>query len=386
MTQHNLVRQVNSRPAWLADIVLALIASCITVGVSIAHTTRGHDSPVAIALAITGGLGLLARRRFPVGIWIIAVVCTSAAIQFTDGRTAVAITCDVALYTIATHRPRRLAEACCAITVVIFATSIFFTSDFAWGPDIIGPTATLVAAVAFGEAVASRRAYLAATEERARRAEETRDEEARRRVVEERLRIARELHDVIAHHITVISAQAGSASQLLHTDTDGAEAALRHVRQASRSVLEELAGMLHLLRRGDEAGATMPAPNLDALPQLLETFASAGLDIAANISDAGYPLSPTTDLVAYRIVQEALTNAHKYGDGRVELWMEDRNHTLYIHIRNQRVPRPDTPSGGFGVTGMKERASAVRGTVEAKIEDDGAFHVRAHLPMEQETK
>lgn len=135
-------------------------------------------------------------------------------------------------------------------------------------------------ATAVGDAVRSRRAYVAAMQDRAERAEQALEEEARRQVVEERLRIARELHDVVAHHIAVINVQAGVATHLLRDDPAGAEAALAHVRQGGRSVLDELAGILNVLRQPDDRSESMePLPTLDQLDQLVATFAAAGLRI-----------------------------------------------------------------------------------------------------------
>jgi signal transduction histidine kinase len=150
---------------------------------------------------------------------------------------------------------------------------------------------------------------------RAQQAETTREEEAQRRVAEERLRIAQELHDVIAHHVSVINVQSGVARHLLQRDPDRAGVALDVVREASRAALAETAQLVGLLRNDEEGLPTSPAPGLDRLDELVEATRRAGLEV--QLQRVGQPLvvAPAADLVAYRVVQEALTNALKHGAG-----------------------------------------------------------------------
>jgi signal transduction histidine kinase len=242
-------------------------------------------------------------------------------------------------------------------------------------------------AAAAGDAVRSRRAYVAAVEERARRAEESREVEARRRVVEERLRIARELHDVVAHHIAMISVQAGVATHVLRAQPDAAAQALAHIRQASRTVLEELSVMLSVMRQSSESSApTEPAPSLERLDELVGTFHTAGLAVEFELSGQPRALPPTVDLTAYRVVQESLTNVHKHGGGaraRVEVGFAPDQ--LRIDIRNVGGKVAATPNGtGHGLLGMRERATAVGGSLSAGPTDAGEFRVRAVLPLPPE--
>ncbi|WP_258040299.1 sensor histidine kinase, partial [Streptomyces sp. SM9] len=176
-----------------------------------------------------------------------------------------------------------------------------------------GIFAWLGLAAAAGDAVRSRRAYITAIHERADRAERTREEEARRRVAEERLRIARDLHDVVAHHIALVNVQAGVAAHVMDRRPDQAKEALAHVREASRSALDELRATVGLLRQsGDPEAPTEPAPGLARLDDLAERFRNAGLPVEIACPDRGDPLPAAVDLAAYRVVQEALTNVHKH--------------------------------------------------------------------------
>ena len=222
-------------------------------------------------------------------------------------------------------------------------------------------------------------------EERAERAERTLEEEARRQVVEERLRIARELHDVVAHHIAVINVQAGVATHTLRDDPAGAEAALVHVRQGGRSVLDELAGILSVLRQpGDQPASIEPLPTLDQLDQLVATFTAVGLDVEWRTSGAHRPISPTLALAAYRIIQESLTNAHRHGRGsRARLRLDYHPDTLRIEVTNDTATNNDEHRvrPGHGITGMRERVTATGGTFDAGRMPDGRFRVRATLPL-----
>jgi signal transduction histidine kinase len=230
--------------------------------------------------------------------------------------------------------------------------------------------------------VRSRRAYVAAIEERARRAEETREEEARRRVVEERLRIARELHDVVAHRMAVINVQAAAAAHLLQTDPTAAATSMEHVRASASTVLEELGSLLHVLRRGDEDTPLEPSPTLADLGALIASFAPSGLVVDRR--DEGNPpaLPESLQVTVYRLVQEALTNAHRYGDGRAGLTIVYEPEALRLEIANRPGAIGRSAAGtGLGLVGMDERVAAAGGTISHGLRDDGMFVVQVRLPV-----
>jgi signal transduction histidine kinase len=238
-------------------------------------------------------------------------------------------------------------------------------------------------ATAVGDATRTRRAYVAAVEERARRAEQNRDEEARRRVAEERVRIARELHDVVAHNIAVINVHAGLAEHSVRTRPEQAEASLAHVRQAARTVLDELATILTVLRQtGDPPAPTEPVRGLSQLGELLDSMAAVGLRVEHRQGGVARPLPPVVDWAAYRITQEGLTNAHKHGGtGTAELRIDYRADAVGIDITNPVAAGPKGPgSTGHGLTGMRERAIAIGGTLTAGPAGAGRFRIHAVLP------
>jgi signal transduction histidine kinase len=222
--------------------------------------------------------------------------------------------------------------------------------------------------------------------ERAERAEHALEEESRRRVIEERMRIARELHDVLAHHISVINVQEGVAAHLLRADPSGAEEALGRVRRGAASVLDELSSILSVIRQSDEAtSATDPLPTLDDLERLIAEFANVGLDIEWHIAGAPRPAAPAIGLAAYRVIQESLTNAHRYGcHHRATLQLTYECGALHVEILNDiDADRRVGTRRGHGTVGMRERVAAAGGTIEIGSSAGGQFRVHATLPTER---
>jgi signal transduction histidine kinase len=237
----------------------------------------------------------------------------------------------------------------------------------------------LVAAV--GDALRNRSSYLRSVEERARQAEHARDLEAQRRVTEERLRIAREVHDLVAHHIAVVSVQAGVAEHLFDRDKEASRQALGQVREAASSVLHELGGLLGLLRGSGPAELSRePSPDVSDIPHLLESLEAAGL--AVRWEQFGTPgvLPAALELTAFRLLQESLTNAHKHGDGSAHVVVSYHDDGLDICVENRVGCTPATAGGGYGLVGMSERVGAVGGTLSAAQTADGRFLVQARLP------
>ncbi|HWF22703.1 MAG TPA: histidine kinase, partial [Acidimicrobiales bacterium] len=250
---------------------------------------------------------------------------------------------------------------------------------------------TVAAALFLGWAVANRRAYVAEIKDRAERAERTKEEEARRRVDAERLRIARELHDVVAHSIATINVQAGAGAHVLPDQPEQAGAALAAIKASSKEAMRELRAILDVLRQVDEADPTAPAPSLDQLDVLVTAARRAG--VSTEVSVVGEPrvLPPTVDLAAYRIVQESLTNVLRhagpasasilltYGEDHVVVQVDDDGRGT-THPRDGGAVRE-----GHGITGMKERASVAGGSLDAEPRDNRGFRVRACLPTRATT-
>lgn len=235
---------------------------------------------------------------------------------------------------------------------------------------------------AFGEFIAARRAHLREVEERLRRAEAERDRQARLAVAEERNRIARELHDVLAHSLSVMIAQADGASYALRTDPELAGRATRTVADTGRSALRELRGLLDVLHDPAEDGAWTPQPDAAALGELVERVRRPDLPIRFELTGNVEELPTGLGLAVYRIVQEALTNVLKHGGGAAEVRVDVGGGAVVLDVADGGAPGPrDLPSTGNGLGGMRERAVLYGGTLTAGARPGGGWRVRAELPV-----
>lgn len=378
------MRGVLARHVIPVDCVLAAVIAVFTVTAPHPDALPGAVLPLSAKVAgALAALALAGRRWRPRTSFALVVVCTAGAFSLAGSVPIYIIAVPVGLYTVAVRTDRRttvfalvLSTFALVVAVAVVSVDLRFFVDGATG--LLGWSA-VVATV--GDAVRSRRVYLAATEERAVRAERTREEEARRQVVEERLRIARELHDVVAHHVAVVSVQAGLAGHLILKQPQAAQQALRQVQRASAAILDDLAGILGVLRQpGEQDQVAPPAPGLWQLDELVDSYVAAGLLV--QLSTAGQPreLNDSAGLVAYRVVQEALTNAHKHGGPSVRVVVTYTRGDVVLDVVNlRRHPRPEQPGTGLGLTGMRERAVAVGGTLEVRDAAD-EFRVRLTLP------
>lgn len=239
---------------------------------------------------------------------------------------------------------------------------------------------------ALGVAIRSQRQYIEAIRQRAIHAEESREAEARQKVSEERLRIARDLHDSVAHHISVISVYTGLARTSLSASDNQAESALANAQEAARSVLAELQHIVHILRDPEHDGANprQPAPDFESIQDLVQSFEGSGLDVTLRVHGCRDPISSATGLVAYRVVQEALTNARKHGSGGADIDITRNSPMITIVVTNgvdeSRQPGSTTRGTGHGLIGMRERVRMIGGSLDHAVEN-GTFTLRAELPL-----
>ncbi|KUL68049.1 histidine kinase [Streptomyces sp. NRRL WC-3605] len=350
--------------------------------------TWGLRTPDALSLLLMtlGAAALVLRRRAP--ITVLAVTGTLSLAEFATGdpRAPVAMAAVVALYTVASTTDRSTTWRIGLLTVTVLTGSAMLAGPLPWySQENLAIFAWTGIGATAGDAVRSRRAVVTAIRERAERAERTREEEARRRVAEERLRIARDLHDVVAHHIALVNVQAGVAAHVMDKRPDQAKEALAHVREASRSALDELRATVGLLRQsGDPEAPTEPAPGLDRLDDLAGTFRNAGLLVDVARADPDTTLPAAVDLAAYRVIQEALTNVQKHaGPGaRAEISVVRVGPNIEITVLDDGSGQDGgTAGGGHGLLGMRERVSALRGTLTTGPRYGGGFRVHAILPV-----
>jgi signal transduction histidine kinase len=223
-------------------------------------------------------------------------------------------------------------------------------------------------------------------EQRAIRFEQEQAEAARRAVTEERQRIARELHDIIAHSVSVMTMQAGAVRRLLRPDQERERESLLSVEQTGRDAMSEMRRLVGLLKDEDAAAPYSPQPGMQSLDALIATVREAGLPVDVIFEGEQHDLAPGVDLTAFRVIQEALTNALKHAD-RARAWVRVcwTGDELRIEVGNEGHVRPDRTPGGFGHAGMRERLSLYGGRLESGPDNKGGYVVRAYLPVRSET-
>ncbi|MFF2507524.1 sensor histidine kinase [Streptomyces sp. NPDC058067] len=353
--------------------------------------------PAVVLIAISC-LALLWRRRHPFGVLVVAIGCAILlqGFDFRAGPLGMMSPVILSVYTVAVCTDRRTAWTTAGVSAALLVVGAMVADPRTWlAPDNAAMVAWMALPAAIGDGVRSRRAYVTAVEERAEHAERTREQEARQRVADERMRIARELHDVVAHHIALINAQAGVAVHLVERRPEHVLTALEGIRDVSQSALDELRVTVGLLRQPDETAAPRdPAPGMKQVPALLTSFERAGLAVKQTLSGDPAPLSPAADLAAYRIIQEALTNVRKHaGVDKARLDLSYRPGGLTITVEDDGRAKAASPEPGHdhrdghghghghGLIGMHERAVTVGGRVQAGARAGGGFSVTAELPL-----
>jgi signal transduction histidine kinase len=363
---------------------VALAAVVLLAGHWQAHTgSGGHPlDGNGIVELLAGSLALVWRRRAPLLVYAVAVACTCAYLGTGHPPGPVMIAPFAALIEVVRTRPSAWIAA-----TVLGGTAISLAHGIGNGWTLAIPLFAAgwsSVAATFAAGLRVRRWFVAETEARMRWAQRTRDEEGRRRMAEERLQIAREVHDVVGHSLAVISLRAGVAEHLLDSRPDQARPALRAIRQVSKQALAELRVELATLR-GDSDGAAerAPTPGLAALPGLVSRMRDAGLPVQLDIDGDTANIPDVVAAAAYRIVQESLTNVARHAnsaqtnvrasvrDGSVEVEVADRGPGM----------RSGEPYGG-GITGMRDRAAALGGSFAAGNQHDGGFRVWAALPLD----
>jgi signal transduction histidine kinase len=411
----------------LADAAIALAVLAATA----ATTFTGHQPAtangraVAVTAAVIACGALTGRRRRPLASLGVSALAAEFFLFVTPdaGGVLILLAPSIALYTVAEQVERQRGLVIGGGSLAALALLHAMMRPGMIGPENLAFTALGGLAIAAGDSSRNRRAYLAEVERRAERSELERELVARRRVEQERLRIARDLHDSVGHHLALISVQSDVAGRSVDGDAAAARDALLHVKSASRKALEELRDTVSLLRQpGDPVAPTaIPAPGLDALDELLGSLRASGLAIDALVHGTAVPLAPAADVTAYRVIQESLTNVYKHSrrrQARLTLGYERRELRITVEdlgagertvgsdpaIGRDRAadagggawrmrsacgagegagPGADPlPAGGQGIRGMRERLLALGGRFTAGPRPGGGFLVDASLPYQ----
>ena len=372
----------------------ALFGCGLTTAVTHHPPIRLSLAEVIIAVVTYAAFAAIAIARRP--SWLLVAAATAGTVAAMAAGTPVLITSAllVALlvFSLPSELPRVIAGTVAVIAVLGIGHLLFnLRAETGLSDLAVVPWLAVVAAV--GQAVRARRIQRTMLAERARHAEELREQDARRRtqerIQEERLRIARELHDAVGHQVALISVQAGAMSYLLGADQDKARESLAHIQRASEAALEELRLTVGLLRQPGDSEPTEPAAGLGRLDELISSFTATGLKVTCEVTGPAGPLPEAVDLTAYRMIQESLTNTAKHAAGAsasVRLAFRPGVLALAVEDDGQGTTDDSLPvrgdgDVGHGLIGMRERAAAVGGWVSAGPRDGGGFQVLAELPL-----
>jgi signal transduction histidine kinase len=384
--------------AWVFDSALALVAAGLATALFVSEFV-GWGLPrgtlaLGYALVLLHTLPLVARRRFPGAVLVLSVASglAFAAIGLLPFFLGPAIL--VAVYSVAAYGSRWVAVAGLALAEVGLAavprTSFGIEFD---APALVGYMGILAAAWLLGHFAHNYRAYAARLEERTAELEQAREELARRAVTEERLRLARELHDVVAHAMSVIAVQSGVGAHVADSQPEEVGKALAAIEATSRDALTELRRLLGVLRQDGEPQASLtPVPGLANLEGLLAEVAKAGLTVGLRVEGTPSPLPAGLDLSAYRIVQEALTNVVKHaGPATAQVTIRYRDHDVAVEVTDNgrgvgAVAGDGRRGTGHGLIGMRERVAAFGGDFEVGPRPGGGFRVAARLPLATERR
>ncbi len=370
------------------DVVVALGLAALSLAAFVGGSpTIGAAGPATAALLLLESLPLAARRRYPLEVFLVVVGATivHVAIVPQGAQLEAGLGVLVAMYTIGERLDRQPSIPLAALAGTILGILLVGRGGFPQTLQSLIQT-ELILGVAWlvGDGSRIRRLYTVALEDRAQLLEREREERAKRAVLEERERIARELHDVVAHHVSVIVIQSGGALRAIDTRPADARSALEAIAMTGRQALTDMRRLVGVPGEGEE---TAPLPRLEQLDSLLEEVRSAGLAVELTVEGDRRRLDPGLELSAYRIIQEGLTNSLKHaGGGRTTATVRYGADALEITIEDERGPGSppalEPAHEGRGLMGMRERVAMFRGTFDAQRTSTG-FRVAARLPTDE---
>ncbi len=359
------------------------ISAAVVVLLVVPDLAPRHGGPAGVAFDLALAIPLLWRSRWPFPVFLVI-----AGIAFAQWLVGVRVLGDVALlvamYTVASREEPGTVVAAAAILElgVILALARWFHD--AHIRSFVGLTGLVAAATVLGRNVRNRRRLLASLEERAARLERERDQQGRLAAAAERARIARELHDVVAHNLTVMIALADGAAYAMHDSPDRAQDALATVSQTGRRALGEMRRLLGVLRDDDVdvAPNREPQPGVPEIDALVDQVRAAGLPVSYQVSPAARTLAPGIQLTLFRIVQEGLTNTLKHAgpSAAAEVSVLTSNGSVQVSVSDNGTAAV-LSNGGAGLRGMRERAAVYSGVIEAGPRPEGGWRVSAQLPL-----
>jgi signal transduction histidine kinase len=372
----------NPRVQGTGDALLAFVLAVTSVvPVLGGDPSWGSPKALGVALALASTVPIAWRARFPLSAAAIVLAANAACIYAAAPRQAAFQT--LTAYSVGSRAEGR--RALWMPPALVLASVPFFAAAVVHGQDsgnIIPSFVWLLAAWATGRTVRSWRHKNVALEQANRELAEQRELQAQAAVVVERGRIARELHDVVAHNVSMMVVQAGAAARVLHGDQPHVRNALEAIAATGRQTVDEMRTLLGVLRSGDEPGALAPQPGLAGLEQLVCGIRDAGLPVTLRIEGTPCPLPQALDLSAYRIVQEALTNTLKHaGPAQAQVTVRYADRAIELEITDTGTSTPAGQGTGHGLIGMRERVAMFGGELQATQAGSGGFTVRVRLPL-----
>jgi signal transduction histidine kinase len=364
-----------------ADVALAALVAVAQISFTVLASSRypGHDlDPLAVSLLACGPIALAWRRRFPLTVYGVVFAITLAYWLGGFPKGPVFLALIVAFGTLLLAGHRRVAWASLGLGYVLFTwlAVLIGTEDAPTVAESLGLAAWLLVLGTSTEILRIRR-------ERATELARAHEEEQRLRSTEERLRLARELHDTVAHHLSLINVQAATALHLIDQRPAHAEGALAAIKQASGAALDELHALLDLMRTGGETAPRVPTPTIADLEALVDRTSAAGVPVELDIDGVRRPLAAPIETTAYRVAQEALTNVARHaGPTHAVVLLSYRPDALVVQIDDHGHRSREVPIGvGSGLAGMRERVQALGGSLDAAPRAGDGFRVRAWIPI-----
>ncbi len=376
------------RTWWLESLVVVLALAGAVEGIVLADpdgVSRGPGWFLPFGVALMA-IPLLFVKRFPFGAPVATVLAADLIAFATTGRLVTDGFVAIFLLNLASWQFGRLDRRSSVMGLLLLLVTVVVVdsqADEMTGAAIVFPWIFFTTFWAASVFVTARGVQVQEAEDRAEQLAIEHETAAVRAVAEERQRIARELHDVIAHSVSVMTVQAGAVRRLLLPDQERERQALEVVESTGREALTEMRRLVGLLREQGTMPEFAPQPSLKTLDILIGTVREAGLEVDLDVQGKERELPPGVDLSAYRLVQEALTNTLKYA-GPAQAWvtLRWRDDELELEVANNGSSEASTNGSGHGLAGMRERVALCGGTLEAGPRDGGGFVVRCHLPLE----
>jgi signal transduction histidine kinase len=373
---------------WVFDALVTLLAGASALAGLFRNATHHPPSVAVIVVLALMVAPLLVRRTWPILVfgWVVATAIPAA---LWDRHLVDGLALLIALYTVAALRPRRAALVCAGVLELVVVAGLVLFAGGDWWFDAIFLSGMIAAALGLGLYSDTRRAYLAELHDRAERLERERDQQAALAAAAERARVAREMHDIVAHHLTVMTTLAEAAVAASATSPERATEAMRSVAATGRRALADTRRLLGVLRQppGQAPGqALQPVPDLAQLDALIEQVRSAGLETTLEVHGQAPDMPAGVQLTVYRLVQEALTNTLKHGGtgARATVRLRYLPGELRVDIDDDGAgaTAPTPASVGGGLIGMQERVHAYGGDVQAGPRQPGGWKVSARLRLD----